>query len=233
MVELCKDLLLTDQEPVLPLLIKNLRANLDKKYFDQDPITIAPTRSKSTTQGGASPSRSNYRAVGSDYKASSCRIQVQELAWGQELDQDLRRGVGMDYIIATDVVYNESVVPKLVWTLKSLCEIRERVRREYDQGYGHLGRFQEVSIESYIGREKGGHQGGKHGLRGMKQTFGKTVVLIAQELRTDYVHLAFLEGLQQAGFQAVRMPKQLMDNDYQSGYVIYACSLMRKGCPFG
>jgi len=72
MVELCQDLLLTDQEPVLPLLVKNLRANLDKKYFDQDPIIIAPTRSKST-----------HRGAGSDYKVRPCRIQVQELAWGR------------------------------------------------------------------------------------------------------------------------------------------------------
>ena len=43
----------------------------------------------------------------------------------------------------------------------------------------------------------------------------------------DYVHLAFLERLETAGFRMMRMPKQMMDSDFQSGYAIYACFLKK------
>ncbi|KAK3809503.1 MAG: hypothetical protein J3Q66DRAFT_354063 [Benniella sp.] len=224
MAELCRDLLLTDQKPVLPLLVKNLRANLDKKHFDQDRSSVHIGASKSTSAlGNASPnpSRQSGDSPGSTCSIMPCYIQVQELSWGQEIDQDLRRGVGVDYIVATDVIYNESIVPKLVRTLKDLCEIREHVRRENRQGCGS----QQETLFASNRRKKGGHQGERRRLGRTKRILGRTVVLVAQELRTDYVHLSFLEELQQAGFQTVRMPKEMMDAGFQSGYVIYSCFL--------
>ncbi|KAG0278696.1 hypothetical protein BGZ95_003376 [Linnemannia exigua] len=213
MAELCQDLLLTDQKPVLPLLVKNLRKNLDKKYFDQDSLSTLGgnnTNSDSSTarrKKDRSSATTTTAAVGSS-DVRPCHIQVQELVWGQDLDQDLKRGMGVDFVVATDVVYNESIVPKLVQTLQELCEIRERVREEVRQGQGeHFDQLREQASS-------------RPGQRMMKME--RTVVLLAQELRTDYVHLAFLEGLEQAGFRMVRIPREMMDNDYQSGYVIYA-----------
>ncbi|KAG0089675.1 hypothetical protein BGZ92_004407 [Podila epicladia] len=193
LAEFCKELLLTDQAPVLPLLVKNLRKNLDKKYFENDAQKSAST-SSSSKKSQASP------ANGSEDSVKPCHIQVQELAWGQELDQDLKRGQGVDFVIATDVVYNESVVPKLVQTLKDLCEIRQQIRKQTMSAGG----------ESF----------------GRSTVPQRTVVLLGQELRTDYVHLAFLERLEQAGFRMVRIPRQMMSADYQSGYVIYAFYLI-------
>ncbi|KAG9063124.1 hypothetical protein KI688_004724 [Linnemannia hyalina] len=209
MAELCQDLLLTDQKPVLPLLVKNLRKNLDKKYFDQDVLN------GSNSSNGTTTSRKKDRLSAATAATTPgttdvrpCHIQVQELVWGQDLDQDLKRGLGVDFVVATDVVYNESIVPKLVQTLQELCEIREGVREEIRQGQGeHFDQLQEQALA-------------RPGQRMRKME--RTVVLLAQELRTDYVHLAFLEGLEQAGFRMVRIPREMMDNDYQSGYVIYA-----------
>ncbi|KAF9318541.1 hypothetical protein BG003_011085 [Podila horticola] len=192
LAEFCKELLLTDQAPVLPLLVKNLRKNLDKKYFENDAQKSTST-SSSSKKSQASP------ANGSEDAVKPCHIQVQELVWGQELDQDLKRGQGVDFVIATDVVYNESVVPKLVQTLKDLCEIRRQIRK------------QAMSTGESFGRNN------------IPQ---RTVVLLGQELRTDYVHLAFLEGMEQAGFRMVRIPRRMMDADYQSGYVVYAFYLI-------
>ncbi|KAG0058718.1 hypothetical protein BGZ89_001029 [Linnemannia elongata] len=209
MAELCQDLLLTDQKPVLPLLVKNLRKNLDKKYFDQDLLN------GSSNSNGTTTSRKKDRSSAATAATTPgttdvrpCHIQVQELVWGQDLDQDLKRGMGVDFVLATDVVYNESIVPKLVQTLQELCEIRESVREEIRKGQGeHFDQLQEQASA-------------RPGQRMRKME--RTVVLLAQELRTDYVHLAFLEGLEQAGFRMVRIPREMMDNDYQSGYVIYA-----------
>ncbi|KAF9156449.1 hypothetical protein BG015_005173 [Linnemannia schmuckeri] len=209
MAELCQDLLLTDQKPVLPLLVKNLRKNLDKKYFDQDllngssnnngPITSRKKDRSSTTAATGTSGATDVRP---------CHIQVQELVWGQDLDQDLKRGMGVDFVVATDVVYNESIVPKLVQTLQELCQIRQGVREEIRRSQGeHFDQLQEQALARPGQR-----------MRRME----RTVVLLAQELRTDFVHLAFLEGLEQAGFRMVRIPREMMDNDYQSGYVIYA-----------
>ncbi|KAF9351279.1 hypothetical protein BGX26_010669 [Mortierella sp. AD094] len=231
MAELCQDLLLTDQKPVLPLLIKNLRKNLDKKYFDQD--SSAEPSLPSPASATSNPRKKKDRtATSTDNNiglVKPCRIQVQELVWGQDLDQDLRRGLGVDFVVATDVVYNESVVPLLVHTLKDLCEIRERVRREYKLGKGEsFDRLQEVA--SQFGQFTGDADNqAKNVRKRMRRMMNKTIVLLAQELRTDYVHLAFLEELQQAGFRMVRMPKHLMDADFQSGYVIYACFLKTEG----
>ncbi|KAF9902898.1 hypothetical protein EC991_004370 [Linnemannia zychae] len=211
--ELCQELLLTDQKPVLPLLVKNLRKNLDKKYFDQDSLpTLDGNKTGSDTSATRrKKDRSSVAATATTAGAIDvrpCHIQVQELVWGQDLDQDLKRGMGVDFVVATDVVYNESIVPKLVQTLQELCEIRENVREEIRQGQGeHFDQLQEQTSM---------RPGQK-----MKR-LERTVVLLAQELRTDYVHMAFLEGLEQAGFRMVRIPREMMDNDYQSGYVIYA-----------
>ncbi|KAF9963969.1 hypothetical protein BGZ65_003223 [Modicella reniformis] len=244
MAELCQKLLLTDQKSVLPLLVKNLRKNLDMKHFDQNSASatftaasesIVLTSTPSTSAGISSSVTRGRKGRGDSASSASsvkpCHVQVQELVWNQDLDQDLKHGIGMDYIIATDVVYNESVVPNLVHTLKELCEIRECVRREYTQGHGeHLDRLQEILSAGYSGRGVGESQEDEEvlrlrRLRRMRRMLNRTVVLLAQELRTDYVHLAFLEGLKQAGFRMVRMPKQMMDPDYHSGYVIYACFL--------
>ncbi|KAG0017806.1 hypothetical protein BGZ81_010519 [Podila clonocystis] len=195
LAEFCKELLLTDQAPVLPLLVKNLRKNLDKKYFEND-------AQKSTSTTSSSKKSQASLANGSEDSVKPCHIQVQELIWGQELDQDLKRGQGVDFVIATDVVYNESVVPKLVQTLKDLCEIRQQICK--------------------LAMSTGGESFGS----GRNSVPQRTVVLLGQELRTDYVHLAFLEGLEQAGFRMVRIPKRMMDADYQSGYVVYAFYLI-------
>ncbi|KAG0378687.1 hypothetical protein BGX24_003080 [Mortierella sp. AD032] len=213
MAELCQDLLLTDQKPVLPLLVKNLRKNLDKKYFDQDSLSTLGGNKTSSDASTARRKKDRLSATTTTAAAGSsdvrpCHIQVQELVWGLDLDQDLKRGMGVDFVVATDVVYNESIVPKLVQTLQELCEIREGVREEIRQGQGeHFDQLQEQASS-------------RPGQRMRKME--RTVVLLAQELRTDYVHLAFLEGLEQAGFRMVRIPREMMDNDYQSGYVIYA-----------
>lgn len=193
LAEFCKELLLTDQAPVLPLLVKNLRKNLDKGYFE-DALKSTSSSSSSSKKGASS-------ANGPEDSARPCHIQVQELVWGQELDQDLKRGQGVDFVIATDVVYNESVVPKLVQTLKDLCEVRQQIRKQA-MSTGEEGSFVRNNV------------------------LQRTVVLLGQELRTDYVHLAFLEGLEQAGFRMVRIPKGMMDADYQSGYVVYAFYLI-------
>ncbi|KAF9174533.1 hypothetical protein BGX21_000894 [Mortierella sp. AD011] len=227
LVEFCQDLLLTDQKPVLPLLIKNLRKNLDKKYFDQDssaePSLSSPT---SVTSNLRKKKDRTANSTGNNMgPAKPCRVQVQELVWGQDLDQDLSRGLGVDFIVATDVIYNESVVPLLVRTLKDLCEVRERVRREYKLGKGEsFDKLQEMVSQSDQSTGDADSQA-RNMRKRMRRMLNKTVVLLAQELRTDYVHLSFLEELQQAGFRMVRMPKHLMDADFQSGYVIYACFL--------
>ncbi|KAG0212485.1 hypothetical protein BGX28_006252 [Mortierella sp. GBA30] len=225
MAELCQDLLLTDQKPVLPLLVKNLRKNLDKKYFDQNSGSTGPISGLGAgTSAMTKKTKTSHTDDQKNLNATKpCHIQVQELVWGQDLDQDLRRGFGLDFVVATDVVYNESVVPKLVQTLKQLCLIREQARQQIRAGYGeHFDQLEELlSVESSAGgSEHNGHP--TKGLSVKKRRMDRTVVLLAQELRTDYVHLAFLERLEQEGFRMVRMPKQMMDADYQSGYVIYA-----------
>ncbi|KAF9438697.1 hypothetical protein BGZ76_005642 [Entomortierella beljakovae] len=232
MVEFCQHLLLTDQKPVLPLLVKNLRKNLDKKYFDQDLVENSSNSSNTASDASPAKKKKKERNVNSMNGKSSevlpCRIQIQELVWGQELDQDLRRGVGVDFVIATDVVYNESVVPLLVRTLKDLCEIRERTRHGYKLGRGEAFDKVEEAVTQISSNSEDEESQVRSKRSRLRRMMNKTVVLIAQELRTDYVHLSFLEELMEAGFKAVRIPKDFMDGDFQSGYVIYACFLNGK-----
>ncbi|KAL3689152.1 hypothetical protein R1sor_015461 [Riccia sorocarpa] len=46
---------------------------------------------------------------------------VVELTWGEEVDIELLQPEKPDFVIASDVVYNENVVPDLVDTLRTLC----------------------------------------------------------------------------------------------------------------
>ncbi|KAL2631296.1 hypothetical protein R1flu_015982 [Riccia fluitans] len=46
---------------------------------------------------------------------------VVELTWGEEVDKELLQPQQPDFVIASDVVYNENVVPDLLDTLRALC----------------------------------------------------------------------------------------------------------------
>lgn len=76
--------------------------------------------------------------------------QVRELTWGEDLDSDLLDPLP-DYVLGSDVVYNEDVVPDLITTIQSLCgshtiifisgELRNDVVLEY---------FLECALKSFI-----------------------------------------------------------------------------------
>ena len=89
MVERCQDLLLTDQEPYYRHLSRTCAQTWIKNTLIR--ITKAPTRLKSTTPGGASPQGVTIVVRAQITRSGHGRIQVQALAWGQELEQDLRR----------------------------------------------------------------------------------------------------------------------------------------------
>ncbi|KAF9972117.1 hypothetical protein BGZ73_004813 [Actinomortierella ambigua] len=201
LVELCRRLLLTDQSAVLPLLMKNLKKNLDKRYFAQN-----TTSTSNSAQQAKRDKSSSVTSSPNNTAAPLCQLQIQELVWGQDLDVDLKRGVGFDFVIATDVIYNEAIIPLLVRTLAELCRVRERARREERMDM-------DLDVE----------EGQSRGERPKK--LAKTVVLLAQELRTDYVHLSFLEKMKAEGFRMVRMPLAMLDPEFHGGYVIYACWL--------
>ncbi|KAG0223194.1 hypothetical protein BGW42_006071, partial [Actinomortierella wolfii] len=227
LVEFCRRLLLTDQPAVLPLLLKNLKRNLDKRYFADEP----GQGNKSQSSSGVARSNKRDKSSNSGRSGSSssqkplCQLQIQELIWGQDLDPDLKRGVGVDFVIATDVVYNDSVTTPLVRTLTDLCNVREKARqegREADDDADAEG------VEGIEGDPTGSFDNSNNNrtnemLRPAK--LAKTVVLLAQELRTDYVHMSFLEKMKDAGFKMVRMPTSLIDSEFYGGYVIYACWL--------
>lgn len=46
---------------------------------------------------------------------------VMELTWGEDLEKELLEPQQADFVIASDVVYNEDVVPDLIDTLRALC----------------------------------------------------------------------------------------------------------------
>ncbi|KAF9160346.1 hypothetical protein DFQ26_005660 [Actinomortierella ambigua] len=213
LVELCRRLLLTDQSAVLPLLMKNLKKNLDKRYFAPDPTASLhkpASNNNQRHQNSSSPfSPSSSSPSSSSAAPPLCQLQIQELVWGQDLDMDLKRGVGFDFVFATDVIYNESIIPSLVRTLADLCRVRERARQE--------GR---VDVE-----DDERDQSPAAAAAAPPKSLAKTVVLLAQELRTDYVHLSFLEKMKAEQFRLVRIPSSLLDPEFHGGYVIYACWL--------
>ncbi|ORX88971.1 hypothetical protein K493DRAFT_319078 [Basidiobolus meristosporus CBS 931.73] len=108
----------TDQEVMLKHLEKNVKLNAVKQ---------------------ANPSKDRREEV------HLPNVELSELMWGEKLPKDISEQE-IDFVLASDCVYNEFIVPKLIDTLKKLSTV-------------------------------------------------KTMFIIAQELRSDSVHLLFLEEL--------------------------------------
>ncbi|KAJ3109902.1 hypothetical protein HDU96_007066 [Phlyctochytrium bullatum] len=146
-------------------------------------------------------------ALGKDLSASpSTRLGFAELVWGRQGDVQQCLGhlrtLGLpaealnnddgprypDLVVATDCVYNDSVVPAFVDTLAELCGPSGAARSVAQSRTGlsdpappwELAQDDPVSVVS--------------------------LVLIVQELRADAVHACFLERLLEKGFRVWRTP---------------------------
>ncbi|KND02947.1 uncharacterized protein SPPG_02026 [Spizellomyces punctatus DAOM BR117] len=124
------------------------------------------------------------------------RIQLVEYEWGSDTrsifqalrckeeagDEEIaKRSTQFDYIFASDCVYNEHIVPYLVETFKKFCS-------ESNGGGSVRCAASEASVvEARLWPEN------------------TTLVVIAQELRSDSVHLEFLEQMVQSGFCMARL----------------------------
>lgn len=114
-------------------------------------------------------------------------VQLVEFEWGSEdvecvfdgLCQDDTKGdsppSGFDLLFASDCVYNEHIVPTLVKTLLALCMESNKRRRVETQDSDTLW------------------------------PENTTLIVISQELRSDSVHLEFLEHMIEAGFRMARI----------------------------
>ncbi|TPX63509.1 hypothetical protein SpCBS45565_g06560 [Spizellomyces sp. 'palustris'] len=124
------------------------------------------------------------------------RIQLVEYEWGSNStsifdalpcneeaggEEMAKRSGWVDYIFASDCVYNEHIVPYLVETFKNFCS------ESNSRGSVRCAATKTSAIEMRLWPEN------------------TTLVVIAQELRSDSVHLEFLEQMIQAGFRMARL----------------------------
>ncbi|CAG8572629.1 1495_t:CDS:2 [Scutellospora calospora] len=120
------------------------------------------------------------------------KVLVIELNWGEEIDKNIL-SEHWDYVIASDCIYNEFIVNSFVETLVKLCN------------YNRLIKINE---------------GGQDVDEMIKMT-KPTIAIISLELRSDIVHLEFLNEMKRKNFIMWRLPNSMLGSDFEKGYVIY------------
>ncbi|KAI9204012.1 putative methyltransferase-domain-containing protein [Polychytrium aggregatum] len=148
--------------------------------------------------------------------AESSRLEIVEWAWGEP---DGFRSIsalnpprhtesesifGLDYIIATDCVYNEFVVPKLVFTLHQACMLSDRIRDT-------LGRR---SPDSKANLNPASTSAPAPDSSFPPTDRSRTIAIVAQELRSDLVHQLFVKSILEIGFRMVRLVHPLLVHDF-------------------
>ncbi|KAG9286700.1 hypothetical protein G9A89_012250 [Geosiphon pyriformis] len=151
--------------------------------------------------------------------ARSDKVSVVELIWAKGpkehggIDRDVMRQ-RWDYVIICDCVYNEYVVEILVATIGRCC--RAGIYRYYENAL--------LEDQMQIVCELNDDDNGKNLNQDKKQASKRTIAIVALELRSDTVHLAFLEEMIKY-FYIWRLPQRMLDLEFEKGYVVYLCWL--------
>ncbi|CAG8721312.1 947_t:CDS:1, partial [Racocetra fulgida] len=104
-----------------------------------------------------------------DRNLISSKVLVVELAWGEGIDRDIL-SEHWDYIIASDCIYNEFIVNAFVETLARLCNHNKFAKRIHEESVQNDNDERIKKIQP-------------------------TIAIIAMELRSEIVHLEFLEEM--------------------------------------
>ncbi|KFY85781.1 hypothetical protein V500_08126 [Pseudogymnoascus sp. VKM F-4518 (FW-2643)] len=206
---------LTDQSYVLKLLRQNISSNLPssltrkpKSSNNNNNNNSSKSKAKSKGKRGATQAAGTEVGEGGEGEGDS-NIQIKTLDWETDEVAGLLPGGGsFDAVIACDCIYNDALIEPLVQACVDACRLREATL----QSHSNEGTANSQPTNTAV---KGGSgEGGEAAELGRLE--GKTVCIIAQQLRSDQVFEGWLTAFKES-FRVWRVPDEVAGDGLRGG----------------
>ncbi|CAJ0869133.1 9154_t:CDS:2 [Entrophospora sp. SA101] len=134
------------------------------------------------------------------------RIFAKELNWSTENEKLIDKEIinqNWNYVVSSDCIYNEFIVDSFVGMLIKLCKSKNHI----------------LTSPFFVDNDGGGSDDSDSN-DGRNKKNNTTIVVISLKLRSDNVHLVFMEKFLES-FVIWRMPNSMFGDEFRNGYVIY------------
>ncbi|OBT91195.1 hypothetical protein VE02_00324 [Pseudogymnoascus sp. 03VT05] len=194
---------LTDQTYVLKLLRQNISSNLpslSRKAKSSNNNSSSKSKAKSKSKRGAAQTTAAAEGgEGGEGGEGNSNIQIKTLDWETDEVAGLLPGGGsFDAVIACDCIYNDALIEPLVQACVDACRLRERERKAH--------RDSDDTTTTASAQTNSGS--GEVEAAGLGNVEGKTVCIIAQQLRSDQVFEGWLTAFKES-FRVWRVPDEV------------------------
>ncbi|OBT78936.1 hypothetical protein VF21_02846 [Pseudogymnoascus sp. 05NY08] len=201
---------LTDQSYVLKLLRQNISSNLPsltRKTKSSNNNSSSKSKAKSKAKRGATQAAAVEGGEAGDGGEGDSNIQIKTLDWETDEVAGLLPGGGsFDAVIACDCIYNDALIEPLVQACVDACRLRERERKAHRDG--------DDTTTTASNSANIGSGGGE--TAGLGNIEGKTVCIIAQQLRSDQVFEGWLTAFKES-FRVWRVPDEVAGEGLRGG----------------
>ncbi|ELR04390.1 hypothetical protein VC83_02143 [Pseudogymnoascus destructans] len=200
---------LTDQSYVLKLLRQNISSNLpslSRKPKSSNNNNSSKSKAKSKAKRGAAQTTAAESGEGGEGGEGDSNIQIKTLDWETDEVAGLLPGRGsFDAVIACDCIYNDALIDPLVQACVDACRLRDRERNAHRDGDDTTITTSNSGSSSDAHTNSGSGGGEAAGLGNVE---GKTVCIIAQQLRSDQVFNGWLAAFKES-FRVWRVPDEV------------------------
>ncbi|KFY19277.1 hypothetical protein V493_08043, partial [Pseudogymnoascus sp. VKM F-4281 (FW-2241)] len=219
---------LTDQSYVLRLLRQNITSNLPsltRKSKSSNTNNATKSKGKSKAKRGATQATAAESAEGGEGGEGDSNIQIKTLDWETDEVAGLLPGGGsFDAVIACDCIYNDALIEPLVQACADACRLREGARQSSSSD--------DTTTTTTSNSAKGSntHGGEEEGLQDVE---GKTVCIIAQQLRSDQVFEGWLTAFKEK-FRVWRVPDEVAGEGLRGGegFIVHV-GILREDALYG
>ncbi|OBT94918.2 hypothetical protein VE01_07504 [Pseudogymnoascus verrucosus] len=200
---------LTDQSYVLKLLRQNISSNLPsltRKSKPSNNSNSSKSKAKAKSKRGATQAAATEGGEGGEGGEGDSNIQIKTLDWETDEVAGLLPGGGsFDAVIACDCIYNDALIEPLVQACVDACRLRERERKAHRDSDDTTTTASNSANNSNAQTNSGGGGGEAAELGNVE---GKTVCIIAQQLRSDQVFEGWLTAFKES-FRVWRVPDEV------------------------
>jgi hypothetical protein len=192
------------------LLRQNISSNLpslSRKPKSSNNNNSSKSKAKSKAKrGAAQTTAATEGGEGGECGEGDSNIQIKTLDWETDEVAGLLPGGGsFDAVIACDCIYNDALIEPLVQACVDACRLRERERNAHRDGDDTTATASNSANGSNAQTNSGS---GGSGTEGLGNVEGKTVCIIAQQLRSDQVFEGWLTAFKES-FRVWRVPDEV------------------------
>ena len=191
----------------------NLPSSLTRKPKSSNNNNAAKSKAKSKSKRGAAQIAAAAAEDGDGGEGEGdSNIQIKTLDWETDEVAGLLPGGGsFDAVIACDCIYNDALIEPLVQACVDGCRLRESTRR-LNQGDSSTTTTNSTTDTN----ASGGGAGEGAEAAGLGNVEGKTVCIIAQQLRSDQVFEGWLTAFKES-FRVWRVPDEVAGGGLKGG----------------